>query len=73
MEKIRKNVGKDVWWFVKMNENPTDIDTREKFLKLLNENVWRYGAEFLYDNVSEWPLQEFIISKVDEMEEKSNE
>ena len=40
-------------------------------MKLFNENVWRYGAEFLYGDECEWPSQEFIISKVDEMEEKS--
>ena len=70
-EKIRKNVGKDVWRYVKTNENPVDIGTREKSLKLFNENVWRYGTEFLYSDECEWLSQEFIISKVDEMEEKS--
>ena len=73
VEKIRKNVGKDVWWYVKTNKNPADIGTREKSWKLLNENVWKYGAEFLYNNESQWPPQEFIISKVDdEMKKKSN-
>ena len=47
VEKIQKNVGKDIWRYVKTNENPADIGTREKSLKLFNENVWRYGAEFL--------------------------
>ena len=46
VEKIRKNVGKDVWRYVKTNKNPADIGTREKSWKLLIENVWRYGAEF---------------------------
>ena len=71
MEKLRKNVGKDVWWYVKTNENPADISTREKSLKLFNENIWRYGQEFLY-NKSEWPSQEFIVLKVDEMEGKND-
>ena len=39
-------------------------------MKLFNENVWRYGAEFLYGDECEWPSQEFIISKVDEMEKE---
>ena len=56
-----------------MNENLADIRTREKSLKSFNEIVrYGYGAEFLYNNESEWPSQEFIISKVDEIEEKSN-
>lgn len=73
MEKIRKNVGKDIWSYVKMNENLADIRTREKSLRSFNEIVrYGYGAEFLYNNEPEWPSQEFIISKVDEIEEKSN-
>ena len=71
MEKIRKNVGKDVWRYVKNNKNPADIGTREKSWKLFNENVWRYGEEFLYNNESEWPPQEFIILKVNERKKKS--
>ena len=39
---------------------------------MFNETVWRYGAKFLYENKSEWPSLEFIISKVNEMEKKSN-
>ena len=47
VEKIRKNVGKDIWRYVKTNENPADIGTREKSLKLFNGNVSRYGAVFI--------------------------
>ena len=68
VEKIRKNVGNYVWRYVKTNENPADIGTREKSLKLFNENVWRYRTNFLYNNES----QKFITSKVSEMKEKSN-
>ena len=41
-------------------------------MKLFYENVRRHGAEFLFNNESEWPPQEVIISNVDEMKEKSN-
>ena len=54
--------------YVKTKENPADIGTREKSLKLFNENVWRYRTNFLYNNES----QKFITSKVGEMKEKSN-
>ena len=48
------------------------IGTRKKSLKLCKENVW-YGAEFLFNDESKWLSQEFITSKVDEIEEKSDE
>ena len=41
-------------------------------MKLFNENVYRFGAKLLYNNESDWPSEEFIISKVNEMKEKSN-
>ena len=73
VEKIRKNVGKEICSYVKMNENLADIRTREKSLRSFNEiDRYGYGAEFLYNNESEWLSKEFIISKVDEIEEKSN-
>ena len=72
VEKIRKTVAKDVWQYVKTNGNAVDIGTSEKSLQLPNQNVWRYGAEFLYDNESEWQSQKFIISKVYKIKEKSN-
>ena len=39
MEEVRKNVGKEVWWYVKTNGSQADIGTSEKSLKLLNENI----------------------------------
>ena len=60
---------------MKFNQNSAvipDIGTREKSLKFFNRNVWRYDAEFLYNNESEWLPQGFIISKVNEMKQKSN-
>ena len=72
VEEVRKHVGKEVWWYVKTNGNQADIGTSEKSLKLLNENTWRYGGEFSYNNESDWPSQAFIISKVDEIGENSN-
>ena len=68
MEKIWKNIGKEVWPYVKTSKNlavvVAVVGTGETFLKLFNEH-------FLYNNESEWPSREFIIAKVDEIEEKS--
>ena len=36
-----------------MNKNPDNIGTREKFMKLPNENIWRYSTKFLFNEQSE--------------------
>lgn len=51
-----------------MNKNLADIGAREKSTKLVDENIWRYKTEFLFNEKGS--TQKCIISKSSGTEEK---